>query len=65
MAAIDWLRAARPDVRLVEADILASNRVSQALFASVGFTPARTRYELRLTNSGVRLDQGQRAKGRP
>jgi UDP-2,4-diacetamido-2,4,6-trideoxy-beta-L-altropyranose hydrolase len=65
MAAIDWLRAARPDVRLVEADILASNRVSQALFASVGFTPARTRYELRLTNSGVRPDQGQRAKDRP
>jgi UDP-2,4-diacetamido-2,4,6-trideoxy-beta-L-altropyranose hydrolase len=57
VAAIDWLREARPEVRLVEADVLAANPASHALFASVGFAPARTRYELHLASSGVRLDQ--------
>jgi len=54
MAAIDWLRATRPEIRLVGADVLADNRASHALFASVGFEPARTHYELRLTGSGAR-----------
>jgi UDP-2,4-diacetamido-2,4,6-trideoxy-beta-L-altropyranose hydrolase len=59
MAAIDWLREARPEVRLIEADVLAGNVASQALFASVGFAPARVRYELHLASSGVRADRNQ------
>jgi RimJ/RimL family protein N-acetyltransferase len=58
-AAIDWLREARPEIRLVEADVLAANPASHALFASVGFAPARTRYELHLASSGVRLHRSQ------
>jgi UDP-2,4-diacetamido-2,4,6-trideoxy-beta-L-altropyranose hydrolase len=57
MAAIDWLRAARPEIRLVEADVLAGNRASHALFASAGFASAVTRYELHLAGSGARLGQ--------
>jgi spore coat polysaccharide biosynthesis predicted glycosyltransferase SpsG/RimJ/RimL family protein N-acetyltransferase len=59
MAAIDWMREARPEIRLVEADVLAGNRASHALFASVGFAPARTRYELHLTSSVVQVGRSQ------
>jgi UDP-2,4-diacetamido-2,4,6-trideoxy-beta-L-altropyranose hydrolase len=59
MAAIDWLREARPEIRLVEADVLAANQTSHALFVSVGFAPARTRYELHLAGSGVQLRRSQ------
>jgi RimJ/RimL family protein N-acetyltransferase len=59
MAAIDWLRATRPEIRLVGADVLADNRASHALFASVGFEPVRTHYELPLTGSGARAGRIQ------
>ena len=62
MAAIDWLREARPEIQLVEADVLAGNQASHALFGSVGFAPARTRYELDLAGSGVRLSRSQRGQ---
>jgi RimJ/RimL family protein N-acetyltransferase len=57
MAAIDWLRAARPEIEMIEADVLAGNRASHALFGSVGFVPARTRYELHLPSFEAAVGQ--------
>lgn len=45
LAALDWFRAERPAVGVVEADVLQGNAASHSLFVSAGFRPAWARYE--------------------
>lgn len=45
-AAVAWLKAARPGVTVLEADVLASNQASHRLFSSAGFVSVSTRYAL-------------------
>lgn len=47
-AALNWLKENRPDVGVVQADVLGTNMVSQSLFLAAGFSPTRMRYELSL-----------------
>lgn len=44
-AALDWLRIYHPEITATDADVLSDNAASHALFASVGYRPARLRYE--------------------
>lgn len=44
VAALDWLRTHHPEIDATEADVLAGNSASHALFTAVGYSPASTRY---------------------
>lgn len=43
--ACSWLRSNRPDIKVVEADVLAGNEPSNRAFFAAGFKPAFRRYE--------------------
>lgn len=47
-AAVAWLRAARPDVLAIDAEILTSNTASLGAFAAAGFTPFKHLYRRNL-----------------
>ena len=45
VAAIEWLRAERPNVVVIEADVINRNDASKAMFLSAGFDLTWSRYE--------------------